>query len=85
MLCKKELDMFAVKEFGMFTTRGNAAIGALVSFAKVAELTWSETYNMMRLLADSNPEYYGEAMDTVVRESVYCAIGADARNQDFYC
>ena len=77
--------MFAVKEFGMFTTRGNAAIGALVSFAKVAELTWSETYNMMRLLADSNPEYYGEAMDTVVRESVYCAIGADARNQDFYC
>jgi hypothetical protein len=85
MLSKKELDMFAVKEFGMFTTRGNAAIGALVSFAKVAELTWSETYNMMRLLADSNPEYYGEAMDTVVRESVYCAIGADTRNQDFYC
>lgn len=85
MLSKKELDMFAVKEFGMFTERGNAAVDALVTFAKVAELSWSETYNMMRLLADSNPEQYGEAMDTVVRESVYCAIGADARNEDFYC
>jgi len=85
MLSKKELDMFAVKEFGMFTERGNAAIGALVSFAKVAELSWSETYNMMRVLADSNPEQYGEAMDTVVRECVYCAIGADASNQEFYC
>ena len=77
--------MFAVKEFGMFTERGNAAIGALVSFAKVAELTWSETYSIMRLLADSNPEQYGEAMDTAVREGVYCAIGADSSNQEFYC
>ena len=77
--------MIAVKSFGMFTERGNAAVGALVSFAKVAELTWSETYNMMRLLADSNPEQYGEVMDTVVRESVYCAVGADTRNEEFYC
>lgn len=77
--------MFAVKEFGMFSDAGNAGVEALVKFARIANLTWPETYDALRKLADSNPEQYGEAMDTVVRESVYCAIGADARNEDFYC
>jgi hypothetical protein len=73
--------MVLVKEFGMFTDRGNAAIGSLISFAKVAEFTWPETYNMLRLLADSNPEQYGEAMDTEVRECVYSALNF---NTNFY-
>jgi hypothetical protein len=73
--------MVAVKDFGMFTERGNAAVGQLVALAKTAELTWPVTYNLLRVLADSNPDQYGEAMDTVVREMVYDALGFDS---DFY-
>jgi hypothetical protein len=73
--------MIAVKEFGMFTERGNVAVGQLVALAKTAELTWPDTYNMMRVLADSNPDQYGEVMDTAVREMVYDALGFDS---DFY-
>ena len=32
--------MVAVKEFGMFTDRGNEAVGALVNFARTAGLNW---------------------------------------------
>ena len=63
--------MMVVKDFGMFTDRGNAAIGDLVNFAKTAELTWPETYKILEILSDSSPEIYGEAMDTEVREIVY--------------
>ena len=63
--------MIAVRDYGMFTDRGNAAIGDLVNFAKTAELTWPETYKILEILSDSNPEIYGEAMDTEVREIVY--------------
>lgn len=77
--------MVAVKDFGMFSDAGNAGVEALVKFARVANLTWPETYDALRKLADSNSDVYGEAMDTVVREIVYSAIGADTRNEDFYC
>ena len=73
--------MIVVKEFGMFTERGNAAVGQLVALAKTAELNWPETYKMMQVLADSNPDLYGEAMDTVVREMVYDALRFTS---DFY-
>jgi len=63
--------MIAVKDYGMFTDRGNAAIGDLVNFAKTAELTWPETYKIMQILSESNRDTYGEAMDTEVREIVY--------------
>jgi hypothetical protein len=74
--------MTAVKEFGMFTESGDEAINALVNYARVANMTWPETYDALRKLADSNPDAYGEAMDTVVRECVYDALGFDT---DFYC
>ena len=63
--------MIAVKDYGMFTERGNAAIGNLVNFAKTAELTWPETYKILEILSASNREVYGEALDTEVREIVY--------------
>jgi len=63
--------MIAVRDYGMFTDRGNVAIGDLVNFAKTAELTWPETYQILGILSESNPEIYGEAMDTEVREIVY--------------
>jgi hypothetical protein len=67
--------MIALRDYGMFTDRGNAAIGDLVNFAKTAELTWPETYRVMALLSESNPDVYGEAMDTEVREIVYSRCG----------
>ena len=51
--------MVAVKEFGMFSDVGNAGVETLVNFARVANLTWPETYNGLRKLADSNPDVYG--------------------------
>ena len=63
--------MIAVRDYGMFTDRGNAAIDDLVNFAKTAELTWPETYKILEILSDSNREVYGEALDTEVREIVY--------------
>ena len=77
--------MVAVKDFGMFSDAGNAGVEALVKFARIANLTWPETYDALRKLADSNPDVYGEAMDTAVREIVYDAIGAGARDEIFYC
>jgi hypothetical protein len=73
--------MIAVKEFGMYTDRGNVAVGQLVEQARAEKLNWPKTYNLLRVLADSNPDQYGEAMDTVVREMVYDALGFDS---DFY-
>jgi hypothetical protein len=73
--------MVAVKEFGMFTEQGNTGVEALVNFARTANLTWPETYDALRKLADSDYNVYGEAMDTAVRESVYSALNFDT---DFY-
>jgi len=73
--------MSAVKEFGMFTDQGNAGVEALVNYARVARLSWPETYDALRKLADSDSDVYGEAMDTAVREMVYDALGF---NSDFY-
>ena len=73
--------MIAYKEFGMFSEQGNTAVEALVNYARVANLTWAETYDAMRKLANSNSELYGEAMDTEVREQVYSALNF---NTNFY-
>lgn len=73
--------MNAVKSFGMFTDRGNEAVGQLVLFAINAKLNWPETYQLMQRLADSDPDQYGEVMDTMVREIVYDACGFKS---DFY-
>ena len=70
--------------YGMFSDQGNMAIHDIVTVAKNQRLTWKQTYQVMRKLADSNPDSFGEAMDTVVRECVYVAIGADQRDECFY-
>jgi hypothetical protein len=64
--------MISIKEYGMFTDQGNLAIAALVNYARVAGLTWPETYQCLDKL--SNNKLYGEAMDTEVRECVYSAL-----------
>jgi hypothetical protein len=65
--------------YGMFTDAGNKEVAAIVEHAKAKQLTWAQTYKLLSQLAMVSD--YAEAMDTMVREIVYDAIGAD---EDFY-
>lgn len=68
--------------FGMYTEVGDEAISRIVEIAELTNMTWPQTYAMMQALANANPDYCAEAMDTVVRENVYKALNY---NTDFYC
>jgi len=70
--------------YGMFSDEGNMAVHGIVTTAKSQNLSWNQTFKVLRELADSNSDMFGEAMDTVVRECVYDAIGADQRGECFY-
>jgi len=70
--------------YGMYSDEGNMAVHGIVVAAKSQNLSWKQTFKALRDLADSNPDSFGEAMDTVVREMVYDAIGADQRGECFY-
>ena len=65
----------AVKDYGMFTELGNAAVHAVVVAARANSLSWAQTYRALSALAEQ--EQFGEAMDTAVREYVYSALGSD--------
>ena len=73
-----------VDTYGMYSSEGDRAVHSIVVRALEQKLNWKETFAELRQLADSNPDSYGEAMDTVVREYVYDAIGADERGECFY-
>ena len=68
----------------MYSPEGNEAVHGIVVRAIENDYTWAQTYEELRQLADSNPDTYGETMDTMVREIVYDAIGADKRGECFY-
>lgn len=70
-------------DYGMFTSEGNVAVSGIVEYAKMHNLSWKTVYQNLRDLADFD-EKYAEAMDTVVRECVYCAIGAYQRDEEFF-
>ena len=72
------------KDYGMYSAEGNEAVHSIVVQALQNDWHWSQTFDELRKLADSNPDSYGETMDTVVREYVYDAIGADKRGECFY-
>ena len=74
----------AVPEYAMYTDLGDAGVHAIVIAARAQQLTWAQTVNALRELADSNEDVFGEAMDTAVRECVYDALGFDNREQPFY-
>ena len=73
-----------IKNYGMFSPEGNEAVHNIVVKALENDWRWPQTFAELRQLADSNPDSYGETMDTVVREYVYDAIGADQRGECFY-
>ena len=70
----------AVKDYGMYTELGNAAVHALVVSARENKLTWPETYCALCALGEQNG--VGEATDTAVREYVYSALNF---RTPFYC
>jgi amino acid permease len=67
--------------YSMFSEVGNLAVHGVVVTAITMNLTWPQTYKCLRVLANSNPDMFGEAMDTAVRECVYDACGFTS---DFY-
>lgn len=74
----------AVPDYAMYTELGNAGVHGIVVAARAKDMTWAQTLNALRQLADSNPDLFGEAMDTMVRECVYDALGCAQRGEDFY-
>jgi hypothetical protein len=70
--------------YGMYSDEGNMAVHCIVTTAKSLKLSWKQTFKALRDLADSDPDSFGETMDTVVREMVYDAIGAYKRGECFY-
>ena len=75
-----DLTCAAVPDYGMFTDAGNNAVQGIVIAARVHNLTWAQTVETLRKLAEHDA--FGEAMDTAVREMVYDALGID--DQPFY-
>jgi hypothetical protein len=84
MLSKKEFAMQTAQEiyYGMFTDAGNQAVHAIVENARANDFAWLEVYQELCRLAEV--KVFAEATDTMVREIVYDAIGADERNEAFY-
>ena len=68
--------------YGMYTDAGNQAVHAIVEHARENKLTWLEVFQELCRL--SEVKAFVEATDTMVREIVYDAIGADQRNESFY-
>lgn len=69
-------------DYGMFTEQGNIAVAAVVTIARAGKLTWPQTYGLLEVLSTTDPDKFGEAMDTEVREQVYDALGYTS---SFYC
>ena len=67
--------------FGMFSDKANIAVACIVDYHRTKNSPWSVVYQNLQDLAASNPELYGEATDTMVREMVYDALGL---TEDFY-
>jgi hypothetical protein len=70
------------ESFAMYSDFGDRMVGVIVAGAKEKGLCWAEVLEMLRAL--STIEGCREATDTEVRETVYDAIGAYHRGEDFW-
>ena len=48
-----------VPDYAMYTELGNAGVHGIVVAARIKQLTWAQTLNALRQLADSNPDVFG--------------------------
>lgn len=67
-------------DYAMYTDLGNAAVHALAERARAEKMNWAQTLQALRKLAEQDA--FGEAMDTMVRECVYDALGF--QDEPFY-
>ena len=72
----------AVQDYAMFSELGNAAVHAIVVAARANDLTWAQVQRALSQLSEQKE--FAEAMDTMVREYVYSALGYGNTSQSFY-
>ena len=68
--------------YGMFSDEGNAAVHQIVQRGLLENRAWLEVYQDLVRLAESDRDRFGEALDTVVRDMAYEALGRF--NENFY-
>jgi hypothetical protein len=73
-----------IKDYGMYTDKGNALVGRVANEARVQGWGWAKTCRHLQLLAKAHPRDAGEAYDTVVREIVYTSLGFVQQDESFY-
>ena len=73
MNSKKEKQMRI--EYGMFSEEGDQAVHEIVQRGISNDSSWLEVYQDLVKLAESNRDLYGEALDTMVRDCAYEALG----------
>jgi hypothetical protein len=69
-------------DYDMFSEEGNAGVQRVVDTAIAFKWTWAQTYAALEDLAKFDDNLYGEALDTAVREAVYCKL--KFKNEPFY-
>jgi hypothetical protein len=57
--------------YGMFSDQGDAAVHGIVLMSKVSGASWLSIWQALVNLKESDPDGFGEATDTMVREIVY--------------
>ena len=68
--------------YGMFSDEGNEAVAQIVERGLLENRAWLEVYQDLVRLAESDRDRFGEALDTMVRDIVYEALGRF--NENFY-
>jgi hypothetical protein len=63
-----------MKDYAMFSPRGNELVHGVVQVAQREGWDWEKTYRHLELLAKAHPRAAAEATDTAVREEVWSAL-----------
>jgi hypothetical protein len=74
-----------MKDYAMYSDRGNELVDRVVSEARVQGWGWAKVCRHLALLARAHPRVAGEANDTAVREVVYQSLGFVRQDEPFYC
>jgi hypothetical protein len=67
-----------MKEYAMYSQRGNELVDGIVQAARREGWDWAKTYRHLELLARAHPRTAAECLDTAVREEVYLALGYES-------
>lgn len=68
-----------MKDYSMYSPRGNDLVDGVVRAARAEGWDWAKTYRHLQLLARAHPRAAAECLDTAVREEVYRALGYSSK------